>query len=130
MLDQVLHINKSVKFSMALSLSTGLTGLTFIKLRINHPVCRINKYVVMIGPCNFRLLSHSIVNNRTFSLDFCNFTTEKHRPFHLMPSRNGRKTNPIFHPSAKGVGGSSHAPATLPEETRPGTHCMTDFHDK
>jgi hypothetical protein len=38
-----------------------------------------------------------------------------------MPSRKGGKTNPILHLGTKGVCGSSHTPAALPQETRPGT---------
>jgi len=119
-----------MKFRTARSLSSGLTGLTFLKLRMNQPVRRIHKYMVIIGQCNSRLLSKSIVNNRAFSSNFCNFTIKTHWFSHHMPSRNGGKTGPIFHPGRKGVGGSSHTPAALPKETRPGTQCTGEFHDR
>jgi len=53
-----------------------------------------------------------------------------HRLSHHMPSRNGGQTDLILHPGAKGVGGSSHTPAALPQETRPGTHCTGEFHGR
>jgi len=129
-LDQVLQVNKFLKFRTARSLSIGLTGLTFLKLRMNQPVRRIHRYMVITDQCNSRLLSKSIVNNRAFSLDFCNFTVKTHRLSHHMPSRKGGKTGPILHPGAKGVGGSSHTPAALPEATRPASQCTGEFHDR
>lgn len=92
MFDQVLHVNKYIKLSTALSLSTCLTDLTFLKLRMNQPVRRKHKYMVIIGQCNSRLLSKSVVNNRAFSLDFYNSAIKTHRPSHRMPGRDGRKT--------------------------------------
>jgi hypothetical protein len=37
-----------MKFGTAHSLSTGLTGLTFLKLRMNQPIRRIHKYMVIM----------------------------------------------------------------------------------